>query len=70
MAREYKSEFNTTGPKGDGKSDELIDKDINFENRNMHGSWPFIKGCLTLIGIVSAFIIISTWVFRNWSNWF
>lgn len=49
---------------------DLIDKSINFDNQNMHRTWPMIKGCLMLIGAVALFIIISTYVFSNFGSFF
>lgn len=55
--------------KGDDPN-ELIDKNINFEQRDMHKTWPLVKGCLMFIAVAAAFIFISTYVFNNWSSWF
>ena len=67
--REYKSEFNTTAPNNENK-DELIDKNINFDNQDMHKSWPMVKGCLILAAAITAFIFISLYIFKNFHQYF
>ena len=51
-------------------SSDMIDKSISFDQRNMHGTWPFVKGCLMLAGGVAGFVFLSIYVFKNYKNWF
>lgn len=45
--------------------DDLIDEDINFENQNMHKTWPMIKGCGLLVLLLTGFIALSLYVFKT-----
>ncbi|HLX60090.1 MAG TPA: hypothetical protein VKX17_02290 [Planctomycetota bacterium] len=62
-------------PKGRGdpnaETDQnMIDKSISFEKRDMHKAWPMVKGCGLLIAGLIGFIYLSIYVFKNFSNWF
>jgi hypothetical protein len=56
-----------SGPSGEtqNSSADMIDKDISFDRRDMHKTWPFAKGCLMLLGMVLGFIWLSIYVFRT-----
>ncbi len=49
------------------KSD-LIDDDINFDDRKMHRMGPMIRGCALLIGMVVVFTFITMYVFKHYFN--
>ena len=65
MAEKGKPEDKSNNPNSD-----LMDKDINFDNRDMHKTWPLVKGCGMLLGGVVGFILISKYVFKHFANWF
>ncbi|MEI6233383.1 MAG: hypothetical protein WCT04_10040 [Planctomycetota bacterium] len=62
----------SSAPNKNSKSNEsdLIDKDISFDNRDMHKSWPMIKGCLILVASLIAFVFFSLYIFRTFKEWF
>lgn len=63
MAKAGKNESQNT-------DDDMIDKSISFDQRDMHKSWPMVKGCGMLIGIVVGFVLLSIYVFKNFASWF
>jgi hypothetical protein len=57
-------------PKSSKDDSDLMDKDISFEQRDMHKTWPLIKGCMLLGGIAIAFIWFSMYFFKAFRSWF
>ena len=57
-------------PKSSKDDSEMIDKDISFEQRDMHKTWPLVKGCLLLLGGTIAFIWFSSYIFKTFRSWF
>jgi len=57
-------------PKNKNAKSDLIDESISFEQRDMHKTWPFIKGCLMLFLGLGAFIMFSIFIFKKFSDWF
>ena len=57
-------------PSAQNESQDMIDKSISFDKRDMHGTWPFIKGCLIFGAGLAGFVYLSIYVFKNWKNWF
>ena len=46
-------------------SQNLIDGEISFDRRDMHGSWPMIKGCGMLIAGIVGFVLLTMYVFKT-----
>jgi hypothetical protein len=57
-------------PTSQQDNSDMIDKSISFDRRDMHKSWPMVKGCMLLIGAVTGFAFLSIFVFKNFKNWF
>jgi hypothetical protein len=52
-------------PRAQENSSDMIDKDISFAQRDMHKSWPMIKGCGMLILGVIVFVFLTMYVFKH-----
>ena len=57
-------------PNSNSNDSDLIDRNISFDDRDMHKMWPMIKGLLFLGGIVVGFLLLSYYVFNHTGNWF
>ncbi len=57
-------------PKSPNNDSDLMDKDISFEQRDMHKSWPMVKGCALLILTIVVFVYLSMWIFKAFKEWF
>jgi hypothetical protein len=53
------------GDNAQNSSADMIDKNISFDHRDMHKTWPLVKGCLMLAAGVVGFIVLSMYVFRT-----
>ncbi len=47
------------------ENNDMIDRSISFDQRDMHKSWPMVKGCLMLVGIIVGFVVVSIYVFKH-----
>lgn len=59
-----------TDPGAQQENNDMIDKSISFDRRDMHKSWPMIKGCMMLAAALAGFAFLSIYVFKNFKNWF